>query len=105
MSKGLFCVFLLLSASMSQHGLAVRFRAKMIGDELPNSYPVVNVAADEPAAVSLSAAEEAKAQEQMLAGLEEKVLKLKETMSGVLAAQSLDLEKLANVAEFVTRSG
>jgi hypothetical protein len=55
--------------------------------------------------VSLSAAEEAKAQEQMLATLEEKVLKLKETISGVLAAQSLDLEKLANVAAFVTRSG
>ena len=50
-------------------------------------------------------AEEGKVEEQMLAKLEEKVLKLKETMSSVLAAQSLDLEKLANVAEFVTKPG
>ena len=56
------------------------------------------------AAVSLTVAEEAKAEEQLLAKLEEKVLKLKETMSSVLAAQSLELEKLASVAEFVTRS-
>jgi len=56
------------------------------------------------AAVSLTTAEEGKAEEQLLAKLEEKVLKLKETMSSVLAAQSLELEKLANVAEFVTRS-
>jgi hypothetical protein len=57
------------------------------------------------AAVSLTAAEEGKAEEQMLTKLEEKVLKLKETMSSVLAAQALDLEKLANVAEFVAKSG
>ena len=49
-------------------------------------------------------AEEGKAEEQMLAKLEEKVLKLKETMTSVLAAQSHDLEKLANVAVFLTRS-
>ena len=43
-----------------------------------------------------------KIEEQMLAKLEEKVLKLKETISSVLAAQSLELEKLANVAQFLT---
>ena len=47
------------------------------------------------------AAEEAKAEEQLLAQLEEKVLKRKETMSSVLAAQSLGLEKLASAAELV----
>ena len=56
------------------------------------------------AAVSLATAEEAKAEEQLLAKLEDKVLKLKEVMSGVLAAQSLELGKLANVAGFLTRS-
>jgi len=50
----------------------------------------------------LTVAEEAKAEEQLLAKLEEKVLKLKETLSSVLAAQSLELEKLASVAEFLT---
>ncbi len=52
----------------------------------------------------MTAAEEGKIEEQMLAKLEEKVLKLKETMSSVLAAQSLELEKLANVAQFLTRA-
>ena len=47
-------------------------------------------------------AEEGKAEEQMLAKLEEKVLKLKETMTSVLAAQSHDLEKLANMVVILT---
>ena len=76
-------------------------QAKIAGDEIPPAYPVVNVAADEPAAVSLMEAEEGKAQEQMLAKLEEKVLKLKETMSNVLPGLTLQSEKLAEVGELV----
>jgi len=47
-------------------------------------------------------AEEGKAEEQMLAELKEKVLNLKETLTSVLAAQSHDLEKLANMVVILT---
>jgi len=88
--------------ALSESDTAASFlqtQAKIAGDEVPPAYPVVSVAVDEPAAVSLSEAEEGKVQEQMLANLQEKVLKLKEVVSNVLSGLTLESEKLVDVAE------